>query len=309
MAFGLAPQSLLAPLAALSLVYNLGMASYMLGEKYTRQDLYATLTIFLGTGISVSNAPHEEIEYNLQDLLELWNKDRMFYYSICIPLVLLFHYLLVFFTEHPNHVLTPSFFRVSGKSTSQGGRSSWKQRIVGFLRMAGYCGFAGTIGGQSLLFAKSVVELIKSAFKGSDAFWHYQTYFIIVMLALCLVLQVHFLNGGLKFFDSLYVIPVYQSYWILAGVIGGLVYFGEWEAMTPYESRMFLFGIVVTFCGLYILTRKESPENSARRQSIYDGDLDLGLSPNSRMKDRKVYREVRGDSDSERYTDNRYDSV
>lgn len=284
-AFGLAPQSLLAPLAALSLVWNLGMAWYLLGEKYTQKDLYATITIFVGTGLSVSNAPHNEVEYNMQDLLKLWGEDRMFYYSIVVPIILLLHYFLVFFTENPSHPVTPSFFKLDSyeKSTSQTTgsgsnskslfrnrlREGWKPKLLMFLRMAGYAGFAGVVGGQSLLFAKSVVELIKAAFKGDDGFWHIQTYLIIGMLLICLSVQIQFLNGGLKYFDSLYVVPVYQSYWILAGVIGGLVYFGEWDAMSSNESRLFVLGIFITFLGLYILTQKEhAPVSNLKSEEV-----------------------------------------
>lgn len=247
LSFGLAPQSLLAPLAALALVWNLGMASYLLGEQYSKKDVYAAITIFIGTGICVSNAPHDEMEYDLESLIELWETNRMFYYCLTIPSVLLFHYTLITCSEDAKSVFH------SVKPT---------QKSVSFIRMVGYCGFAGVVGGQSLLFAKSFVELIKSAFNGTDAFWHFHTYFLLFMLVVCLLVQVTYLNHALKHFDSLYVVPVYQSYWILAGVIGGLVYFGEWDAMDAANSRMFLVGIAVTFFGLYILTQKSSTHSA-----------------------------------------------
>mmetsp|Transcript_4747 Transcript_4747/g.5867 ORF Transcript_4747/g.5867 Transcript_4747/m.5867 type:complete len:363 (+) Transcript_4747:96-1184(+) len=240
MSFGLAPQSLLAPLAALSLVWNLGMASYLHGESYSKYDLYATFLIFLGTGVSISYASHEEKDYALSELMELWRQPRMAVYGVLVPLVLLFHWGLV--------------------------RATTRGMIVGrrgkILQMVGYAGFAGTIGGQSLLFAKSAMELIKDAFRGSDAFWHIQTYIIIGLMAGCLLMQITFLNDGLKNFDSLYVIPVYESYWIIAGVLGGLVYFGEMEALDSQQRHMFLLGIAITFTGLFVLTRKDSSLNS-----------------------------------------------
>lgn len=264
LAFGLAPQSLLAPLAALSLIWNLGMATYMLNEKYDRIDIGAAITIFFGTGLTVSNAPHEEKEYDLDALIELWSMERMMYYLIVIPVLLLLHYIMITLAESSKGLL----FKLR-----------LTQKHIGFVRMCGYCGFAGIVGGQSLLFAKSFVELIKSAFNGSDAFWHIETYFILGVLVVCLLVQVSYLNNALKYFDSLYVVPVYQSYWILAGVIGGLVYFGEWDEMSAYDSRLFCFGILITFCGLFILTQKEGNSSTAKSPEKYkDSKKYMGLS-------------------------------
>jgi hypothetical protein len=68
----------------------------------------------------------------------------------------------------------------------------------------------GLLGGQSVLFAKSTAELIKSLFHGGDCFAHLETYCIIAALAVCLTLQMHFLNGGLVNYDALAVVPIYQ---------------------------------------------------------------------------------------------------
>jgi len=277
LSFGLAPQSLLAPLAALSLVWNLVMASYFHGEDYTRADVYATFLIFIGTGVTVSYASHVEKEYDLGELLELWNQPRMVIYGFLVPMVLLLHWGFVKAVEKGH---------VTGRTGS-------------IMQMIGYSGFAGTIGGQSLLFAKSAVELLKDAFHGSDAFWHVQTYAIIGMMTVCLLLQITYLNDGLKNFDSLFVIPVYESYWIIAGVIGGLVYFGEMEEFDSYQKHMFVLGTVITGSGLYVLTQKDSSLNSNDKTqyvevSKFDTDLeefDEGLE-----SDRENSRKLRGNS-------------
>jgi magnesium transporter len=57
-AFGLAPQSFLAPLAALSLVWNMLLAPKFHGEKITRQNLVATTIICIGVTSSVIFSGH-----------------------------------------------------------------------------------------------------------------------------------------------------------------------------------------------------------------------------------------------------------
>uniref|UniRef100_A0A7S2W6H8 Magnesium transporter n=1 Tax=Mucochytrium quahogii TaxID=96639 RepID=A0A7S2W6H8_9STRA len=262
LAFGLAPQSLLAPLAALSLVWNLGMASYLLNEKYDRVDVMAVVLIFIGTGITVVFANHKEQEFTLDQLKALYAERRMVAYGIVVPALLAFHYGLIYYVQEK---------KLTGKKANM-------------MEMVGYAGFAGTVGGQSILFAKSTVELIKDASHGDDVFWHIETYVIIALMTVCLLAQITFLNGGLKRFDSLFVVPVYQSYWIISGVVGGLVYFGEWERFSNKQMVMFIVGTFVTLSGLLVLTQKDhsssetTPSNSNGYSEVKKaGDDEFGL--------------------------------
>ncbi|GBG32869.1 Magnesium transporter NIPA2 [Hondaea fermentalgiana] len=248
-AFGMAPQSLLAPLAALSLVWNLYMSSYMLEESYDRNDINAVALIFLGTAITVIFSNHHEQGYTLDTLRELYRKPRMYVYFIIVPLLLGLHYYLIHYVSERN--LQGTF---------------WK-----LLELTGWCGFAGITGGQSVLFAKSTVELLKDAAQGDDVFLHLDTYLIICAMVACLLTQITFLNGAMKRFDQLYVMPMYQSYWIISGVVGGLVYFGEWEESTTTQINMFVLGTCITLSGLVVLTRKENHSlNSTGPQPGFD---------------------------------------
>lgn len=235
-AFGLAPQSLLAPLAALSLIWNLFLASSLLNEKYTLNDVVATVLILIGTGFTIIFASHVEKGYSLEQLKSLYAKDRMLIYGIIVPSMLLFHYYLIH-SVSKSPIITSNYRNKSG--------------------MVGYAGFAGIAGGQSVLFAKSTIELIKDASHGNRVFYDPVTYLIILMMIGSLLIQISFLNGGLKGYDALKVIPVYQSYWILSSVLGGLVYFGEYEDLNATQLFWFFLGLITTFVGLAVLTYKD----------------------------------------------------
>ena len=60
-AFGMAPQTLLAPLAALTLVWNMFIAPIFHKEKITRQNIIATIIIFVGVTITVIYAGHRYV--------------------------------------------------------------------------------------------------------------------------------------------------------------------------------------------------------------------------------------------------------
>ena len=131
-----------------------------------------------------------------------------------------------------------------------------------------YGGMAGTFGGQSVLFAKSTVELVKSSWTGGNAFQHFQPYIIVVGMALSLILQITILNEGLRRFDALVMVPVYQAFWILMTTAGGIMYFEEYTSMTKWQKVCFAFGTVTTIYGICILL-----EGNASRMKVSKGDI------------------------------------
>ncbi|RHY24677.1 hypothetical protein DYB32_008740 [Aphanomyces invadans] len=244
-AFGMAPQTLLAPLAALSLVWNMFIAPFFHKEKVTRRNLVATAIIFVGVTITVIFAGHSTPTYDLDDLILLYQTPVMYAYITCVVLFLLIMFGATRYIEK-NHVYEDGFFHI-----------------------VCYGGIAGTFGGQSVLLAKSTVELLKSAIwgDGADAFVHITTYVIIAGLVTCLLCQISFLNGGLKRFDALVVIPVYQSFWILMSVLGGIMYFEEYVSMTSLEKYMFTAGGVITISGIVYLLQGSSDDSGGSTAS------------------------------------------
>ncbi|CAK9094247.1 Probable magnesium transporter NIPA8 [Durusdinium trenchii] len=233
-AFGLAPASLLAPLAALSLVWNMVAAPCFLKEKLQRDQIIATFIIFAGAVVTVVFSDHTSPTYTLEILKQLFLRQAMLVYSAVVPCVIMAHMLVIALTERRPH---------------------WKRkRVVMRLNMIGYAGAAGVCGGQSILFAKSTVELFKSAIAGARGLGKSaETYFIISGLVFCLLIQITYLNGGLMHHDSLSIVPVYQAYWIISGVIGGLVYFDEIRNFTSLQLGIFSLGILITIGGVGFL--------------------------------------------------------
>ncbi|GLD96797.1 hypothetical protein PINS_up005480 [Pythium insidiosum] len=256
-AFGLAPQSLLAPLAALTLVWNMMLAPCFNKEKLSKKDIVATLIIFAGATIAVVFASHSSPSYNLSMLLHLY-KDPLtcIYFGVVVCCVAL-HYSLISFVEKLS--LTSRRHRM----IQVGQPMLWSK-----VRLIGYAGLAGTMGGQSVLFAKSTAELLKSAFHGDDSFAHFETYLIMVALLLCLLCQIHFLNCGLLHYDALSVVPIYQAYWIISGVLGGVIYFQEIRSFSVEQACMFVLGIMTTIFGVGLLSqRKPATQLSMKRKS------------------------------------------
>lgn len=70
----------------------------------------------------------------------------------------------------------------------------------------------GIWGANSVLFAKSFAELIKYSVKGENEFTNPITYVIVVAMLTTIFMQLHWMAAGLKYFDALYIVPVFQVY-------------------------------------------------------------------------------------------------
>ncbi len=70
-------QSLLAPLAALTLLWNMLFSTVLLKEELGKRDIAATFTIFFGTVLSVVFAKHSDPDYDVEILKALWFEPRM----------------------------------------------------------------------------------------------------------------------------------------------------------------------------------------------------------------------------------------
>jgi len=113
----------------------------------------------------------------------------------------------------------------------------------------GYMG--GIMGGCSVLFGKTVAELMKNV---GAAFGSWELYIFLVVMVATLLSQIKFLNIGLKYHDAMVVVPIYQTFWILGGIFGGTVYFREFDRLPGLSIFFFIFGVVITLGGVYLLT-------------------------------------------------------
>lgn len=129
------------------------------------------------------------------------------------------------------------------------------------------------MGGQSVLFAKSCAELLKAAFHGDDCMKHFESYLLALALIGCLLCQIHYLNCGLVHYDALAVVPIYQAYWIITGVLGGVIYFQEIRSFSVQQALMFVLGIITTIFGVVLLSQRKPahPPAHAKRKILERG--------------------------------------
>ena len=238
--FHFAPQSLLAPVGAFTLVFNLLLAPILHSEKILLLDLLSTLLVFVGTITCLYYGSRHKQTYELDEL-----------YSLAMQKT--FHVYVVFVIAT---ILTLILYIRNSEKLGRG-----TLRSVG----VAYPLCAGILGGSTVLTVRTIGEICKT----SD----YSIYVVIalILLVACIAFsQIFVLNRGLGKHSSLLIIPVFTGTFISANIVGGGILYQEFAKATTQERYAYSFGLMLVIFGVLVLTLKERKEKKVLKQVEMD---------------------------------------
>jgi hypothetical protein len=240
-ALGFAAQSLAVPVGALTLVANVFFAQYWLGESLGRRDICATLLVTLGVILTAVFGDKSVQCYSMDDLASLYLEPMFLgYLALIIPLMIILYIL-----AHRADAVLEKY----GPNSIQ--YRAWK-RIHPFL----YPVLSGFVGAQSVLFAKSIAEMTKLTARGHNQF-SYLSVIIAISMLLTIFTQIHFYAKGLRNFDAIFVVPVFQSAFIVGAILVGATYFKEFSNFSTLQVIFFPTGIVIVILGVMLLAQRK----------------------------------------------------
>jgi len=244
-ALGFAPQSLITPVGGFTMVANIFFAHYFLDEAVNRSDAIATALIMGGVVQVALFADKNETCYTVDELVSFYARTAFIIYAIVVC-ILFFSFL--YLVKHIEHILE-LYGPKSDKYTKF-------RRIHPIL----YPALSGLFGSQSVLFAKTTIELLKTLTRDNH-FVQFRTYSTACTMLLCILLQIHWLARGLEKFDAVFIVPVFQCFFITISIVGGGVYFNEFNGMSVFQLSMFLIGVIITLAGVFLMSKRQMNES------------------------------------------------
>lgn len=127
-----------------------------------------------------------------------------------------------------------------------------------------YGTLAALVGAQTVVFAKSVTEIVKTTIRGENQFVYWMTYLLIAGTGVSIVGQQHYMARGLQMFDSLLVVPVFSAIFMAATIVSGGIYFKEFEGFTAQQAMGFPCGVLLTLAGVYVLSGRQAKAASGK---------------------------------------------
>lgn len=137
-----------------------------------------------------------------------------------------------------------------------------------------WAAISGTIGAQSVLLAKCVMEMIFASINGDNQFVYFGTYVLIGGMVATLLTQTHALNMATMVGDTMSTFPVFQAFWIGMSNVSGIVFFQQAHNFNRTQWTMFPSALVLVLSGIYLISKHEKFGNTVR----YSVALPISLS-------------------------------
>ncbi|CAH8363631.1 unnamed protein product [Eruca vesicaria subsp. sativa] len=261
--FGYAAQSLLAALGSIQFVSNIAFAYVVLNKMVTVKVHVATAFIVLGNIFLVAFGNHQSPVFTPEELAEKYsNVTFLVYCGILIIIVAVNHFLY-----RKGEVL----LSVPGQEIS----SYWK-----LLLPFSYAVVSGAIGSCSVLFAKSLSNLLRLAMSSSYQLHSWFTYSMLLLFLSTAGFWMTRLNEGLSLYDAILIVPMFQIAWTFFSICTGFIYFQEFQVFDALRTTMFILGMMCVFIGISLLAPDDTRGNETKENldSIVSSEEDRLIS-------------------------------
>ncbi|XP_054797999.1 probable magnesium transporter NIPA8 [Prosopis cineraria] len=258
--FGYAAQSLLAALGSVQFVSNIAFAYFVLNKMVTVKVLVATAFIVLGNIFLVAFGNHQSPVYTPEQLAEKYSNIPLLLYLLVLIIVVAMHHYIYRKGE--------LLLAVSGQDLSP-----YWHMLLPF----SYAVVSGAVGSCSVLFAKSLSNLLRLAMSGGYQLHGWFTYSMLLLFLSTAGFWMARLNEGLSLFDAILIVPMFQIVWTFFSICTGFIYFQEYQVFDALRTTMFVLGMICVFVGISLLAPDE-PKGHESKDSSLDTVVSSGIS-------------------------------
>src|SRR5665648_113680 len=264
-ALSMAAQTIVGPIYALSAVANLLFGYFWLLENTSVREIVGALCVLTGVVLAAAVGDHRSKEYAMNDILSLAIENMTFiWYAIGLTLVILSLYVYSRFALPIKIKLDEAYKRYeSAEQVQQTDKMHAEYCNIlhlnsNYVKYAAFhpfslCALSGTLGGLSVLFCKMVACLVFTSVYGELQILNWTFMLVLLLLAITLSGQLYFLAEALRFFDVLYLVPIFQLVFTAVTTITGAIFFQECSEFTTEQSLSFGAGLLLTLIGMLLI--------------------------------------------------------
>ncbi|GLT40980.1 hypothetical protein SLA2020_150730 [Shorea laevis] len=120
-----------------------------------------------------------------------------------------------------------------------------------------YAVVSGAVGSCSVLFAKSLSNLLRLALSNGYQLHSWFTYSMLLLFLSTAGFWMARLNEGPSLFDAILIIPMFQIAWTFFSICTGFTYFQEYQVFDTLRTTMFILGMMSVFIGISLLAHDD----------------------------------------------------
>ncbi|KAL8527443.1 hypothetical protein ACS0TY_005342 [Phlomoides rotata] len=248
-AYTFAPAVLVTPLGALSIIVSAVLAYFILNEKLTHLGILGCVMCIVGSIIIVIHAPQEKPISSVQ---EIWSMATQPAFLLYVGSVIILVFILVFY-------FAPQY-----------GNSN-------VLVFTGICSLMGSL---SVMSVKALGTSLKLTFEGKNQLIYPETWFFVLVVAICVIMQMNYLNKALDTFNTAVVSPIYYVLFTSLTILASVIMFKDWEDQTAGNIISEICAFIVVLSGTILL---HSTKDFERSSSFRGGYAPLSPTMSTRL--------------------------
>ena len=286
-ALSLAAQSIVAPIGSVTLVANVFFAHYWLKESLSYIEIVGTSLIVGGSITAVAFGDHTETAYDIHAILRFFYGTTFIVYAISSLVlgVTLYRFQLPITPIKQKIVDATKRYELAYEANDRDAME-YEDFYIASLQKTyrkwekvhpfSLCALSGILGGQSVMFGKMVSEMLNVTFAGDNQLFSPFFYIFVACMLACVVGQLQYLAISLSFFDALYVVPVFQCFFISFSTLGGACFFAEFNNFNALQAVFFPLGLFGTLGGVIVLTRRKMGNEDSKRLAMAAAAAEAG---------------------------------
>ncbi|XP_061342839.1 probable magnesium transporter NIPA6 isoform X2 [Gastrolobium bilobum] len=273
-AYAFAPAVLVTPLGALSIIVSAILADLILKEKLHHLGILGCVMCIAGSLVIVIHAPKEQ---PIKSVLEIWTMATQPAFLAYVGSVIVLVFILVFhFAPRCGH--------------------------TNVLVFTGICSLMGSL---SVMSVKALGTSLKLTFEGKNQLIYPETWFFMLVVAICVVMQMNYLNKALDTFNTAVVSPIYYVMFTTLTILASVIMFKDWDGQSSGTIMSEICGFIVVLSGTILLHvtkdfdrspsfRGSAPSSPTLSVRLYNGNGEYllkedeeNVSPSDSMSSRR----------------------
>lgn len=261
-AYTFAPAIMVTPLGALSVIIGAVLAAVFLKEELGTLGKLGCTICLLGSVIIILHAPSDK---------EIETVDEILGYAMQ-PAFVLYCVIVTAFSLFMIHRMVPLY--------------GTKNPMV-------YISICSLVGSISVMSIKAFGIALKLTLSGNNQFTHLSTYLFIIVVVVCIMTQMNYLNRALDQFDTSIVNPLYYVTFTTATLTASFILFRNFDESNTKDSVSLICGFITIFMGVYLLNlsrKKNHARMFGEQTDVENIPLDNSIGALSARKSFQVHR-------------------
>lgn len=244
-AYAFAPAILVTPLGALSIIVSAVLAHFVLEEKLHIFGVLGCALCVVGSISIVLHAPQEKPIHSVKQVWQHATQPGFIIYTLLVLIVV----AVLIFRYVPRY---------------------------GHTHMVVYVGICSLMGSLTVMSVKAVGIALKLTFSEMNQFKYFETWVFVLVVTVCCVFQLNYLNKALDTFNTAIIAPVYYVMFTIFTILASVILFKDWESQSGAQIVTELCGFITILSGTFLLHKTKDMGNDASK----DKDPPLVESPN-----------------------------